>query len=389
MKIWIPPRLLRFLLRSRWKGQKERILAIINAIHNGNDWTLFLIPDESHSFGPMKNMMIRNIPVLEGDKGPRDLRGIELSDVSFSGCNVLGNTRFDFATLSDIDFSLCTLNACFFRYAKINGRKETSFYGAALNNCTFSGADVRNVIFDESNALNLSFSDCSLHSVSMNNVKWKKVKTNGEYCFSHLIRFLLIFIFPWILGYRRGTKISALHIQPRLLQESDLGFKSYINTEIAIQELKMRHITFSYFLYGLADYGKNLLRLMLNIIITWFIFGFIYSGFTIPGYVLSNKTLYVLKYVAPDINWGKFSLKNENTGTDLCTNEEVSQFNNQNWFTPYYFSVVTMTTLGYGDISPNDWKGQIYCCVEALLGFIYLSVFVSIFISRFVLMNPQ
>ncbi len=44
---------------------------------------------------------------------------------------------------------------------------------------------------------------------------------------------------------------------------------------------------------------------------------------------------------------------------------------------PLYFSVVTMTTLGYGDIVPTSPAAQMLAAVEALTGQLYLAVLVA------------
>ena len=44
-----------------------------------------------------------------------------------------------------------------------------------------------------------------------------------------------------------------------------------------------------------------------------------------------------------------------------------------------YFSVVTMTTTGYGDISPKSGLARTLVCVQILFGFLYNILFFSIF----------
>jgi hypothetical protein len=45
-----------------------------------------------------------------------------------------------------------------------------------------------------------------------------------------------------------------------------------------------------------------------------------------------------------------------------------------------YFSLVTMTTLGYGDIAPAAPAARMLCSLEAVIG----QLFVAIFIARLV-----
>lgn len=54
----------------------------------------------------------------------------------------------------------------------------------------------------------------------------------------------------------------------------------------------------------------------------------------------------------------------------------------QLWFTPIYYSVVTFTTLGFGDAYPSNTVGQIMASCEAIIGYIWLGYFVSILAYR-------
>lgn len=50
--------------------------------------------------------------------------------------------------------------------------------------------------------------------------------------------------------------------------------------------------------------------------------------------------------------------------------------------TYFYYSVVTMTTLGYGDIVPNSTLGQILVIVEVCIGYMMLGGLISIFANK-------
>ena len=51
------------------------------------------------------------------------------------------------------------------------------------------------------------------------------------------------------------------------------------------------------------------------------------------------------------------------------------------WFAALYFSVVTFTTLGYGDISPTTHAAMTLCMIEVLLGYVVLACVIFL-ISR-------
>lgn len=54
-----------------------------------------------------------------------------------------------------------------------------------------------------------------------------------------------------------------------------------------------------------------------------------------------------------------------------------------NWYTPFYFSVVTFTTLGFGDVTPTDALGQLWITLEVVLGYVMLGGLISIFANKF------
>lgn len=54
-----------------------------------------------------------------------------------------------------------------------------------------------------------------------------------------------------------------------------------------------------------------------------------------------------------------------------------SQGQELDWYDYIYFSLVTFTTLGYGDITPTK-AARLWAAAEAVLGYIFLGIFVSL-----------
>jgi len=48
-----------------------------------------------------------------------------------------------------------------------------------------------------------------------------------------------------------------------------------------------------------------------------------------------------------------------------------------------YFNFVTLTTLGYGDISPLTPQGQMHAVVVALIGQLYLTITIALIVGRY------
>jgi hypothetical protein len=48
------------------------------------------------------------------------------------------------------------------------------------------------------------------------------------------------------------------------------------------------------------------------------------------------------------------------------------------WFTPFYYSLVTYTTLGYGDVTANSLIGEMLVISEVVVGYFTLGLLLSI-----------
>ena len=54
----------------------------------------------------------------------------------------------------------------------------------------------------------------------------------------------------------------------------------------------------------------------------------------------------------------------------------------QTWFSSIYYSVVTITTLGYGDVLPASFIGQVVAIAEVISGYVMLGGLISIFSNK-------
>ena len=54
----------------------------------------------------------------------------------------------------------------------------------------------------------------------------------------------------------------------------------------------------------------------------------------------------------------------------------------QSWFSPFYYSIVTYSTLGFGDITPKHWVGEIIVVTEVVLGYVTLGLLLSILATK-------
>lgn len=52
------------------------------------------------------------------------------------------------------------------------------------------------------------------------------------------------------------------------------------------------------------------------------------------------------------------------------------------WFTPFYYSMVTYTTLGFGDVTPVTKAGMVLVNIEVVLGYVTLGLLISILANK-------
>jgi len=65
---------------------------------------------------------------------------------------------------------------------------------------------------------------------------------------------------------------------------------------------------------------------------------------------------------------------------DMSYNWQIMDYSNsaQTWFTPFYYSVVTYTTLGFGDVTADSLFGEIFVISEVILGYFTLGLLLAI-----------
>jgi Ion channel len=52
------------------------------------------------------------------------------------------------------------------------------------------------------------------------------------------------------------------------------------------------------------------------------------------------------------------------------------------WFTPFYFSIVTYTTLGFGDVVPVTVSGEMIVSAEVIFGYLTLGLLLAVLADK-------
>ncbi|MAC45790.1 MAG: potassium transporter Kef [Oceanospirillum sp.] len=131
----------------------------------------------------------------------------------------------------------------------------------------------------------------------------------------------------------------------------------FFRREMVMRRLQMPYYSMSRFVSRTVDlfcgYGERPLRIIF------------FSVFLILAFAVA----YFLNGVNDGGNLVKFS-------SDLPVLQNIENFLNA-----LYFSVVTFTTLGFGDITPNGWS-RLFAGGEAFIGSFTLALFVVVFVKK-------
>jgi hypothetical protein len=92
------------------------------------------------------------------------------------------------------------------------------------------------------------------------------------------------------------------------------------------------------------------------------LFGFIYAPYTCPSW-LPNPIQDILCLFDPKIHIDPYTYQH-------------------NLWTSIYFSIVTFTTLGFGDVQPQNGAGLFWVALEVIIGYIMLGGLISIFATK-------
>lgn len=347
-------------LKRRWEGQGARIAAIVADLRAGRDWTRHL--RESKKGGWKVLPLLHTCPSrfrVPWDDAPRDLRGLRLCEVDLRGSDKLANTCLDMCEFRGVNLRRASLKGTSFHAAEFGvdcvldaaSLHFADLYHSDLSGVSLEGADL--ILADIRGA---DFRDSVLIGARLSNVKLSREKA-------------LSFIIPWRLrkwlGWPRWTRFggrfqSTLHLGTT----TDSSVCNYISGENLRWSISKDHRILEGVWYVLANCGRSPARLLFWTFVTVICFGLIYAGYPVPSFLQGTLLGDLFCCLSPHIDWGQNDQPNH-------------------WFEPFYFSVVTLSTLGFGDIGPRlgDWKGEFYVCVEVLLGYIMMSMLISIFMQ--------
>ena len=320
----------------------------IDALKGGQDtWDHYL------SEVPAAEIDLSNADLSDADLQGRNLTGINLSQADCFGCN-LAQVNLKHAQLDGAELSEARLQGAGLYKANLDEAllSEADLSSADLSECILTGADLRGANLRGANlaranlqGANLSRADlreADLTGANVTSASFRLARMDGANV-TRLVYGSLKGMTGHFLGVRGvdATYGNALFVR-------DAKDQDYIDT----LDLKLRSMPESFakkvelLLFAgwrMIDHGRSLMRVSLWAFIVATLYGLIYTA---------DMTL----------GWGMMDYSNSA----------------ESWFTPFYYSMVTYTTLGYGDVTANNAMGEVLVISEVVIGYFTLGLILSI-----------
>jgi hypothetical protein len=302
-------------------------------------------------------------PQLAGeDLSDLDLTGInlgeaDLSEADFYASN-LSQANLKMAKLTGVDLSEANLSKAELYKVDLSGAFLTSadlsgayLAAANLTNADLRGTKLHEVDFTEADLSGANLTDSELHGSTLAHAT--VVDTNFNYADFALTNLIGMQYGGFhsmrghYLGIRGLDSCYGNAIFVRDAQDQDYLDTMEHNIELIPSPTtrKLRRFMFSF--WRRIDYGRSLTKPFLYAVILASLFGIIY-------------------FFDMNLNWGLMDYSGSA----------------QSWITPFYYSIVTYTTLGFGDITPQHWIGEIIVVVEVVLGYTTLGLLLAILANR-------
>ncbi len=297
---------------------------------------------------------LRGRDLVQVDLSGRDLRGADFSGADLTGALLMGavlvncsfrdaiveQANFVGADLAGADFTGCSGRQAIL--GQCNLRKAV-FFSADLAGASLSGAEVVGVDFrvaklDGVRMLESNLTDCEFSRSSMRKADLTGARVGGAIfrdtdLSSASLRGLVGFDHAdWVSASITGVEFSGAYLVRRAIMDQNYlhEFRSLDRThEILYQLWRLT-----------SDCGRSFAR--------W---GFLTAVLAV---------VFAILYTQVEIDYGS----------------------QQTVLSPLYFSVVTLTTLGFGDVLPASLVAQVLVLIEVVIGYVMLGGVLSIFATR-------
>lgn len=340
--------------KKRWQNEDLRIQLIIEAIQNNTSWSHLLLDDLDLDLSKLQYCELFHSS-FDSTGRPRDLRGVTMRNVVISHSNRLSNTCLDYCLIDNVQFRHCTIINSTFRFSEF---KDVSFYNCKLKSLNFyeasiDGIEINGQEMDQETYFldQFNFYNASTTRYSFIPASFKNTKFNSAY--------------PIYFPSERRTSFSNPKTHVMVTPESRNDFNDFLQKEEKYYYLSLKHPLFSRLIFTLTARFTNFARLFGFILSTWLFFGALYSP--IPSSFLKSLGFNNLSKAYSQL----VTFHGLNT-----TPQSLSKLF-EDLADSLYFSAVTITTLGYGDIYPTSPFAKMLIILETFHGLVFFGFFIS------------
>ncbi len=303
-----------------------------------------------------------------------DLRGIKLIDedlsgIDFSGCDLSG-VELSRARLCNANLSGCLLQG-------------TSFYQAQLDGCEFMQSDLSDANLDECSANRAGFGGTKLDGASLIHAALEGATLSK--------------------ATLKGTDLSTANLQKARIREADLTHADFNRADLRHADLEGSHVP------GALFKGADLRGAQLKWIsdfdrASWIgtdIRDVDFTGaYMVRRFIMDENYLYEFRHRSRYANfaylvwwvtsdcgrsftrWALWTALVALIFAGIFSLVDVHYGEYETFLSSIYYSVVTLTTLGYGDVHPASLAAQIFAMIEVALGYLALGGLLSIFANK-------
>lgn len=265
--------------------------------------------------------------LLRTDLSDTLLYGADLTDTVLASANLrradlteaqAERAAFSGADLTDANLFSVDLTDGSLAKADLSGAELRC---AKLVGCNLSGATLHHAHLDGAD-----LEDAKLCEASLGGSSWRGCSIRGA-------------DFRGVTGAHTAQWIGVQHIS-RADFEGAMLVRRHILDELFLDEFKDRFPAVYWLWWVSSDCGRSLAR--------W------------GAWTMVITIAYAMAYTFVGLGWGE----------------------NVTWFSPLYFSIVTLTTLGYGDVLPINAAGQALAVSQAIVGYVMLGGLISILSNK-------
>ena len=297
-------------------------------------------------------------PDTELDLKRADFSKVKLSVMNFRGANLGG------ANLSGTDFTGADLS-------------ETSLWGAKLIGATLWAANLRGAELSKADLSGAKLFFANLREANLRGANLREADLSGTKLRSTTIKGTMA-EFAIVDGgtlidceddqWDRQTNFSNVGLDSARIEERLKAALKRNTREIYWKRRYTRNRWYRFMqpFWWASDYGSSTTRILITFVILSIVF-------SLP---------YIIPAEAPQWMPLQFEVKDFVNG--LEPEDNYSEFNNTTkllilWGRAFYFSIVTMTTLGFGDISanPDSFWGHLLVMIQVLLGYFFLGALIT------------